>query len=555
VYETHDAQDQALPANETAGKPANETAGKPANETAGKPTNGAAGEPANEAAGQSSPGSMDSPLTGRLARFARRHAVFGVLLVIATAIRAFAMVGYPGGLEYPDSTSYLIGALGSPKNHFRLEPGGLRPIAYSALLRVLEPFHSFELVVGLQHLMGLTVGVLVYALLRRYGLPGWGAALAAAPVLLSAYAIQMEHFLLSDTLFTLLIMLAVVVLLWWPSQPMAACAVLGLLLAAALLDRSEGTPLVLVFVVCMLIRFKGWRTIAGVVVMCVAFAIPIVEYADWFDSVNGSFGITDGTGGFLYGVVSTFADCAKINPPADLRRLCPTTPESARKQYPPYYIWTRSNPMRKLKGGEFGSLGNTLGTEFALRAIEAQPLDYLGVVTENFLQSFLLHGDAHARKDSIAYFNQQGLVMFSFPAKRTQGWDAGLFHSYDPTAPDMQVVQPYAGWVLTYQRYVVVSGPLLAVILLVGLLGLIVAWRRIGGPALPAWLVGFALLVIPPATDGFDARYVICAIPPLCIAAGLGVREIAGQVQVIRLRRKPPTDPASGLGEGEAAVG
>jgi hypothetical protein len=536
VHEAHDEQDQASPASKAVGMPA------------GEPVNGAATE-------KPGPASAGDPLAARLARFARRHALFGALLVVATAIRAIAMVGYPGALEYPDSTSYLIGAVGSPKNHYSLEPGGLRPDGYPALLRVLEPFHSFELVVGIQHLMGLIAGVLVYALLRRYRLPGWGATLAAAPVLLSAYAIQMEHFLLSDTLFNFLIVLALVVFMWWPSQPIAACAVTGLVLAAALIDRSEGTPLLLVFLVCLLVRFKGWRTIAAAVALCVAFALPVLEYAEWFDDVNGSFGITDSTGGFLYGVVSTFADCAKINPPANERRLCISAPESARVEYPPYYIWNLDNPMRHLHGGEFGNLGNRLGTDFALRAIEAQPLNYLGVVTENFLQSFLLHGNAHARKYSIAYYNQQGLVYFSFPAKRKPGYDIALFHSYDPTAPNTHVVQPFAGWVRTYQRYVVVSGPLLAVILLMGLFGLIPAWRRFGGTALPAWLTGFALLVIPPAFDGFDARYVICAIPPLCIAAGLSVQEVAGQVQAIRLRRKAAPDPAVGHGEEQVAPG
>jgi hypothetical protein len=67
------------------------------------------------------------------------------------------------------------------------------------MLRGLEPLHSLAAVIIIQHLMGLTMGVLGYALLRRYKLPGWGATLAMVPVLLSAYAIQMEHELLSDT--------------------------------------------------------------------------------------------------------------------------------------------------------------------------------------------------------------------------------------------------------------------------------------------------------------------------------------------------------------------
>ena len=49
------------------------------------------------------------------------------------------------------------------------------------------------------------------------------------------------------------------------------------LVAAALLDRDEAEPLILVFVICLLVRFKGWRTIACVVLMLVALAtLPIV---------------------------------------------------------------------------------------------------------------------------------------------------------------------------------------------------------------------------------------------------------------------------------------
>lgn len=91
--------------------------------------------------------------------------------------------------------------------------------------------------------MGLAIGVAGYALLRRLGLPGWGATIAMVPVLLSAYAIQIEHFLLSDTLFALLVMIAIVLMMWWPDPPVWACGLAGLLLAAAVLARSEGVRL------------------------------------------------------------------------------------------------------------------------------------------------------------------------------------------------------------------------------------------------------------------------------------------------------------------------
>ncbi len=90
------------------------------------------------------------------------------------------------------------------------------------------------------------------------------------------------------------------------------------------------------------------------------------------------------------------------------------------------------------------------------------------------------------------------------------------------------MVQPYAGWIRAYQRYIIVPGPLLGAIVLVGLGGLTVAWRRFGGPALLPWLVGLCLLVAPAAIAEAYPRYLVSDIPPLCVAAALGIQQIAG---------------------------
>jgi hypothetical protein len=480
------------------------------------------------------------PVLARVKRFARQHVLFGALLLAGAAVRVVAMLGFRGPLRTPDSTRYLTGAV-------HLAPSVVRPSGYSIMLWLLEPLHSLMAVVGVQYAMGLGISVIGYALARHLGLPGWGATLAMVPVLLSAYAVQLEHFLLSDTLFAFLVMIAVALMMWWPIPPVWACAVTGLLLAAAGLTRSEGTPLLIVFVIFLIIRFVGWRTIASVAVMCAAFAIPVAGYAAWYDSVHGTFELTSSTGAFLYGGIATFADCAKIKPPASERRLCVNAPLSERGRAA-YYIW--GGALKTIPGGPFGKRADHLGKDFALRAIRAQPLDYLRAAGRSFLQNFLpppsIHAHAPIARAWASFQNQ-----YMFPATSLLPLRppvAREFSRYDPAGPSTPVVQPYAGWIRSYQRYIFVPGPLVGAIVLAGLGGMIVTWRRFGQPALLPWLVGLCLLVTPAAVVASTPRYLVGDIPPLCVAAALGVQQIAGAAKRFRAGHRLPAADLPGVG-------
>jgi hypothetical protein len=94
--------------------------------------------------------------------------------------------------------------------------------------------------------------------------------------------------------------------------------------------------------------------------------------------------------------------------------------------------------------------------------------------------------------------------------------------------PSTRIVQPFAGLIRVYQRFVILPGPLLALIALAGLIGVIAAWRRLGGPALLPWLTGATLIITPAATTGYGARYLIASIPAFCIAAAIGIRQVSG---------------------------
>src|SRR5260370_29130493 len=178
--------------------------------------------------------------------------------------------------------------------------------------------------------MGLAIGTAVYTVLRRYRMAGWAATLAAVPVLLSAYEVQMEHFVLSDTLFGLLVTFAVVIMLW-PRVPSGqVCALVGLMLAWAGLDREQGVMLAVPFglYLCTQLarRVPARRVLASIAAMFATVALPLLAYAWWFEQINGSFQLTSSTGAFLYSRVSAFARCSVIKPPALERWLCISTP-------------------------------------------------------------------------------------------------------------------------------------------------------------------------------------------------------------------------------------
>ena len=147
-----------------------------------------------------------------LAARARRHWLFGLVLVAALVLRilvalAFRPIMWFGG----DSASYLATGL-------RLIPDPSRVGGYGFMLWVLRPLHSFALVAAVQHLMGLAMGVLIYLLARRYGLPAWAATLATIPVLFDAYELQLEADAVPDVPFGFLVLLALYLLLRSPGE-------------------------------------------------------------------------------------------------------------------------------------------------------------------------------------------------------------------------------------------------------------------------------------------------------------------------------------------------
>ncbi|MEV0613565.1 hypothetical protein AB0I81_09590 [Nonomuraea sp. NPDC050404] len=420
------------------------------------------------------------------------HRALVIAMLPAIVLRVLTVLGYPPAiLFYADSFAFL---------KEELTPGTTRPSGYSLLLALLRPAHSLTLVTVLQHLLMLALAVAIYALLRRRGLPGWGATLLVTPLLYDEFLLLLEHMIMADAIFIVLVAAAIGLIVWRVTP--ATAAVGGMLLGLAGITRTVGLPLLILTAAYLLIRRYGWRPL---VALLVAGAIPLGAYATWMKVEKDKFGLTQADGNFLWSRTMSFADCAVIKPEARLAVLCPNMPVEQRP-YPPHWLWEDFSPLLKVPGT---AERNELAGQFARQAILAQPGEYLGAVMTDLGQ--LLRWERTGVEEKTPY----KLPASERPINKSV---RGVAESYEAGPAATQVVEPFAGWLRAYQRFGYVPFPLLVLALTGTLVAALV--RRRWDALLPG-VAALALVVSPPFLAAFDVRYVIPAIPLVCLAAGL----------------------------------
>ena len=204
-------------------------------------------------------GMSRAPLVRRLRELVARHPQFALALAVGAVLRLVTMIAYPGALWFAGDSYVYVGAALRPR------PDLSKTTGYSFFLRALLPFHSFTLVTGLQHLMGLGIAVMIYLLARRAGVPKLWATVATLPVLLDGFEIEDEHMVMAEALFTFLVMLALLLILWRYRAPWPTALVAGLLVGYAVDVRSEGLPLLVLFPAFLVYRAirRGWKKWRG----------------------------------------------------------------------------------------------------------------------------------------------------------------------------------------------------------------------------------------------------------------------------------------------------
>ena len=507
--------------------------------------------------GQQPPARRNLPLA-RLVHPVVAHWQFAVVVLAAVVMRIIVVIAYPPIFWFSDSYNYIYDAI----THV---PDMARPNGYPFFLDLLLPLHSDYVIGLLQAAMGVILGVVTYALLRRRGLPWWGATLAALPVLFDAYELHLEHMITADPLFIFLVTLAVVLLCWSDRPSVPTMALAGLLIGYATLVRSVGEPLLILIFIAMLARRVGWRRLAA---LAVAGIVPIGLYMVWFHQSTGKYALSESSGSFLYSRVSTFSECSKMDVSPLLTYLCDPT----KLEYRPVageYIWADNElkPYQKTPTPLYLALGsdtsqrfnpqiNAQLQQFADRAIEKQPEAYARTVIDDVLHTFGWSRqpdpyDYAGNGPNFQFVTNQDMNL-QIPWYATPTHIAGT-PSHQPDSSSvtwcnancqlsdtqasviMTAEKDFAGngfgWTTAalpwshllqiYQRYIYLRGTLLGLIVLIGAVGILARWRRWGGIGLLPWLVGALLIVLPPMTAGFSYRYVLAAAPVACLAAGL----------------------------------
>jgi Dolichyl-phosphate-mannose-protein mannosyltransferase len=257
----------------------------------------------------------------------RRHWLFAVVLSLGAALRALAWAAYQPALFYSDSLNYLA-------NTFRIPNEAWHPPGYPVFLDALLTGHHLAIVSAVQHLLVLADAVAIYLLLLRLGCARCVATLAATPLLLDAYQVQIEQYILSEALFETLLTAAVVIALWpkgdgirrlrwWRAATVAA--LLGLSVLVRLDAIGLVVPLVL-WVVWTARRERSWQALVPVVAAIVCFAVPVAVLVGLRGVAGNGRRINGMSPIWLYSRVAPIANCPHDDLGPALQPLCPTQP-------------------------------------------------------------------------------------------------------------------------------------------------------------------------------------------------------------------------------------
>jgi len=474
-------------------------------------------------------------LAARTSRTLKRHWMFATLLVLAAALRAIVFAAYHPALIFPDSVRYLQYAHNFAGGHWNVD--ALRQSGYSVLIIPVLLLHDLWIIPLVQHLVGLVTAVLVYAVLIRFGVRTWLAAVATIPVLFDPLELVLEQYVLTDTWTVFLVVAALAILVWRRERPQethkekrgwlpaAAC---GLLLGVAVTFRDQELIMIVPAALYVLVAVRPRpRLLTRLAALTGCFLIPVAGYLGWFEASHGRWSFTSFSGSFLYGRVADFASCQGLSLPAYEKPLCPTQPPALRSA--DFYTWNPQSPQWTFHPPA-GMSRDAVVRDFSLRILRHQPLAYADAVARDFIYGFSPVRGAGPEHYSPAYLQFQRYIR---PDRQAYASIAALGYQAPAVRPGP------AAFLTDCGRWFYLPGPVFAAGLVLGLGGLVIGQvRRRDKTVRYAGLLFAAsavLVLIPPAAFAtFDWRYQLPQLTLIPVAAILGVAAIGRRPALAR---------------------
>jgi Dolichyl-phosphate-mannose-protein mannosyltransferase len=458
----------------------------------------------------------------------RRRRWFVGLLAVGVVLRVWITLTWkPAFVGYYDAAAYARAARDGVFTDL------FRPAGYPVFLRIVHAVSDRVLAVtALQHLLGIATALILYVAVRQVTSARWAALIAPAVILLDGFEVLIEHAVLSDSLFILLVAAALLTTVQAPRHGLAYALLPGLLIAAASTVRTIGLFLVPIFLLA-LVWPRPREGLRRAVLAGVAVAVILGGYLHLQKHAVGATGFSRASGWSSYSRVGQFADCSKFTPPAGTEKLCETRPPSERPSTD-FYFWSAGSPARKAFGPP--NTNDALVGEFAHAVIRAQPGEYVKAVGQDFARYVW---PEHYRR------RRSGETQAHYLAQANLQRDAGFVRfemsGYYPSIPEThRVAVPVTS---AYMSVTWVRGPLMALLLGLALAAPLLARGAARRAALLASATGYVLLIVPVATQVYDARYALSALGPLSVAAALALDGWASR----RARPAAPSDGAESL--------
>ncbi len=459
------------------------------------------------------------------------------ILCAGIALRVLFLLAWrPALVGFPDTPVYLEDAY---RGIFALP---LRVAGYAEFLRLLHALSPHLWVaIAVQHVLGLLSGLLLYAAVRRAGLPAGVALVPLAVVVLCGSELFVEHAALTEALFVFLVDLGLYALVRAWRGHWRWCLLAGLALGAAADVRTVGLTLLVALAAYVGCALSGaWRLRAlRVAALVLAAALPVGGYLKAHADAVGYGGFT-GSGYFdLYARVAPFAECSRFHPPGGTARLCIATPRARREGHDVWEFTPRSPAVQafgqpdkaKPQRGENAKL-----RAFAEAAILAQPLDYAQAVGRDLIRIVDPSFPSSPYVGNRGYGSAPaGLVGYYFDNgdRRTVAKLLAAYYRGEGEA------HGGVGFLRGYERATRLEGPAMALLLALALLAPLLAC----GPARRAAglfaLAALTLLLVPVLVSEYDYRFTIPAFGALAAAGAIGAWAGAHRVRG-RLRRWAP---------------